>query len=239
MAALPLTAKHRQRIWFLRASSQVSAETGSAPKIFPSYPALTLPCSRCTPSQRAKAPLWVDPDVSPCMAFHFHCCPQSLLHAQLWSELLHGAWMWISLLLSPTWERSSPWADVQAMGFSLHSEPDGRAGEVKSNSPRPIKQKGAVSVGGREGSWCSRPFGNCSKGFGYKKYKRFWEHPGPCCSSPARANSWILHKTCWCRSPPLCGLLLQNSEHKTLKQWKYKTNLKLHFQSSPPPLKKF
>lgn len=113
---------------------------------------------------------------------------------------------------------SSP-AEGQAMGFFLHSEPDGRAGEVKSNSLRPKKLRGAMSVGEREGSWCSRPFGNCSKDFGYKKYKSwFWEHPGPCCSSPARASSWILHKTCWCRSPSLCGLVLQNSKHKTFKQ---------------------
>lgn len=101
MAALPLTAKHRQRIWFLRASSQVSAETGSAPKIFPSYPALTLPCSRCTPSQRAKAPLWVDPDVSPCMGLHFHCCPQSLLHAQ-------------SLVWAPAWSLNVDFSPPQS-----------------------------------------------------------------------------------------------------------------------------
>lgn len=85
MAALPVSAysKQRQRIWFLRASSQVSAEFGSAPKIFPSYLAPTPSHSHCTSSQRAKASLCADPNVS-CgwMGLHFHCCPQSLLHAQ-------------------------------------------------------------------------------------------------------------------------------------------------------------
>lgn len=71
----------------------------------------------------------------------------------------------------------------------------------------------------REGLWWSRPFGNHSEDFGYKKYEsQFWERPGLRCFSLAGANSWILNEICCCccRNPPLRGLGLQNNKHKPL-----------------------
>lgn len=62
-------------------------------------------------------------------------------------------------------------AEGQAMGFSLNSEPDGRAGDGKSNSLGPKKQRGAVSVGEERVHGAPDPLATAARVLGIKNTK--------------------------------------------------------------------
>lgn len=182
--------------------------------------------------------------------------PRARCTHSLWPELLDGAWIfppqshlgafnveWLHhhQLMAMPWcfpygsPKSTSLIGVLRCPSSL-SEPDGWAKEVESNSLEPKKTEGLCQlVKDKEGLWWSRPFSKRSKDFGYKKDEsQFWERPGPCCYSPAGANSWILKKKIilLLQEPSLAWSWFTEQQTQAFKQWKYKTP-KLHFPYPP------